>query len=199
MTRLVVGLTGGIASGKSAVACEFAKLGIDIIDTDVIARQLVEPDQEAYKAIVAYFGDDILQKDGQLDRQTLRERIFADSEAKQWLEQLLHPCIRAATKDAINAASSAYCMVVIPLLVETLPNPLLQRVLVVDCDETVQLKRLLARDNIDTNLAKKMIAQQASRAARLEIADDIVENNGDLAQLKQAVKSLDAKYLHETC
>ena len=191
---LVIGLTGGIASGKSAVAHLFAELGISIIDTDRIAHQLVEPGQPALESIIKHFGPAIVDHEGKLNRQRLREIIFANPSDKQWLESLLHPLIRTATAEQIQHATSGYCIVVIPLLYETWPNPLLNRVLVVNCEPKIQRQRLLLRDDISETLAHTMIAQQANTEERLSIADDVIENNGDLDQLSADVLILHNKY-----
>lgn len=191
---LVVGLTGGIASGKSAVADLFAELGITIIDTDIIARQLVEPGQNAYQKIVDHFGTEVVNSDGQLNRAQLRQKIFTNPDEKQWLELLLHPLIRNITAQRIQLADSNYCIVVIPLLYETWPNPLLDRVLVVDCTPELQLQRLIQRDKLSDELAHSIIAQQASRTERLSLADDIIENNDNLTVLTKIVRKMDSKF-----
>lgn len=192
---LVIGLTGGIASGKTTVAELFAEQGITIIDTDIIAREVVMPGTKAHTAIVEQFGSDILQVDQQLDRQQLRQQIFADANAKQWLEDLLHPLIREQSATAIAASHSAYAILAIPLLYETWPNPLINRVLVVDCDIEQQRQRLLKRDTISPELAEQMLAQQATREQRLSIADDVITNDGSLDELAVAVLELHKKYL----
>lgn len=191
---LVVGLTGGIASGKSAVADLFAELDITIIDTDIIARQLVEPGQNAYQKIVDHFGTEVVNSDGQLNRAQLRQKIFTNPDEKQWLELLLHPLIRNITAQRIQLADSNYCIVVIPLLYETWPNPLLDRVLVVDCTPELQLQRLIQRDKLSDELAHSIIAQQASRTERLSLADDIIENNDNLTVLTKIVRKMDSKF-----
>lgn len=191
---LVIGLTGGIASGKTAVANLFTEFGITIIDTDKIAHQLVEPGKAPYQKIIDKFGSEILHKNSQLNRPALRERIFANPDDKQWLESLLHPLIREITAFQIEQANSDYCIVVIPLLYETWPNPLLDRVLVIESNPDIQLQRLLLRDDISKTLAHSMIKQQASNAQRLSLADDVIKNEADLDQLLTDVSKMHYKY-----
>lgn len=191
---MVIGLTGGIASGKSAAAHFFAELGINVIDTDDVARQVVAPSQPAYSKIIEHFGSDILDEDQQLDRQQLRQIIFNNTDEKQWLEHLLHPLIREISANKIASSQSSYCILVIPLLFETWPNPLVDRVLVIDCLSSTQLKRLTERDAIDKTLAKKILQQQASRQQRLSIADDTIENNNSMIELRQAILTLHEYY-----
>ncbi|MBY0378038.1 MAG: dephospho-CoA kinase [Gammaproteobacteria bacterium] len=190
-----VGLTGGIASGKSTVANLFARHGITIVDTDVIARQVVLPGQNAYEAILTYFGDFIVDHTGYLDRTKLREIIFKDKHKRLWLENLLHPLIRRQMIDAINEATSAYCIAVIPLLIETLPYPELNRILLVDVSVDTQIKRLKERDKFDEPMIKNILAAQIHRKERLAHADDVLINEGDLLTLTQAVDRLHKQYL----
>lgn len=193
---LKVGMTGGIASGKTQAANLFAKFGCDIIDTDVIARELVDIDMPAWKAIVARFGQTILQSDNNLDRTQLKLIVFNNSLEKKWLEKLLHPMIRAAVSEAIaHRVKSLYCIIVIPLLVETLPNANIDRILVIDVDEKIQLQRLLQRDNLSVSMAKSIIYSQISRQKRLTAADDIIENNASLFELEYAVQKMHSFYL----
>jgi len=192
---LVVGLTGGIACGKTAVSNAFSNLGIDIIDTDIIAREIVEPGQVALQEIENAFGKEVLQSDGRLNRKKLREIIFSDSSAKQQLEKITHPKIRVKTDEQIKASSSPYCIVVIPLLFETTPNPLINRILVVDCLPEVQLERLIERDNMTKETALNIINQQTSRETRLNGADDVIENNDSSDALTTKVNSLHQKFL----
>lgn len=192
---LVIGLTGGIASGKSLVGNFFTQYGIDVFDTDTIARECVQPTTPAYKKLVEHFGTEILDNQLKIDRSKLRKIIFHDSEQKKWLETLLHPLIRQRTKELISSSISPYCLVIIPLLYETWPNPLIDRVLVVDCEPQIQLKRLKNRDNIDQQLANKMLQQQASREQRLSIANDIVTNNNGMEQLYKDIDELHKHYL----
>lgn len=196
-TVLRVGLTGGIASGKSAVAELFASLGATIIDTDIIAREVVAPGQSGLAEIVAAFGPDILQANGTLDRAALRQLVFAEPALKQRLESILHPLIHAATLAIADATmnTSVYQVFVIPLLAESNFIDLVDRVLVVDCPTELQRARLMARDNESENSADAIIKTQTSRKARLAIADDIINNDSDLAELESAVHALHQQYL----
>ena len=192
-----VGLTGGVASGKSAVASKFAALGIAIIDADVAARDVVAPGQPALAEIAATFGADVLQADGQLDRATLRRHVFGDDDARRRLEGILHPRIRLALHDDARRATGPYVIVAIPLLAEgggRTVYPWLDRILVVDVHRDVQIERVMRRDGIDAVLAERMLAAQASRQARLAIADDVVVNDGTLEALDAHVAALDRRY-----
>ena len=193
-----IGLTGGIASGKSTVADMFAELGIDIVDTDVIAREVVEPGQPALEEIREAFGDDVIDDTGQLDRRQLRAIVFADAAKRRQLEGILHPRIREEAARQSAAAASPYHLVVVPLMVESPMRGEMSRVLVVDCSEGTQLKRLLARDLESEDQARRMLAAQASRDDRLAIADDVVRNDGDLDETKQQVVELHDFYLSLT-
>ena len=183
----IVGLTGGIASGKTAVSDRFASLGVPVIDTDIIARQLVEPGEETLAKVVEAFGDDILDQEGNLRRRRLREIIFSDPDKQDLLENILHPAIRAEARHQVSQADADYCMVVIPLLAESGHFEWLDRVLVVDVPEEVQIERLTARDDVSMEQAKASLAAQASREARLELADDVIDNSGDIEDLDKAV------------
>jgi len=192
--RFRVGLTGGIASGKTTVANHFAELGVPIIDTDIIARQLVRRGEPALDEIRQRFGDSVFNGSGELDRSAMRKLIFSDDELRIALENILHPRIGAETRSRSAATAGAYHMIVVPLLVS---SPLLQfveRVLVVDCDEDTQLERLLARDGGSARQARKIISAQASRDERLAIADDVISNDRGLAEMQQQVVQLDKKY-----
>src|SRR4249919_521891 len=192
-----VGLTGGIASGKSAVADRFAARGIAVVDADVAARDVVAPGQPALAEIVAAFGDDVLQADGTLDRAALRRHVFGDDAARRRLEAILHPRIRVRMHDQAQRAGGPYVIVAIPLLAEgggRLAYPWLDRILVVDVPREVQLARLVRRDGIEVALAERMLAAQADRAARLAIADDVIVNDGALASLDAEVDALDRRY-----
>jgi dephospho-CoA kinase len=191
----LVGLTGGIASGKTTVANLFAALGVPIIDTDLLAREVVAPGTALLGEIAGHFGPDILAADGSLDRRALRERVFKDPAERLWLEQRTHPAIRALTDERTHAAMGPYCMVAIPLLVETGGKERFQRVLVVDCEPDLQVARLMARDGIARAAAERMLAAQVPRAARLSVADDIIRNDGDLASLRSQVEKLHREYL----
>jgi dephospho-CoA kinase len=190
-----VGLTGGIASGKTTVANLFAALGVTIVDTDLLAREVVEPGTALLAEIAAHFGAGILASDGSLNRRALRERVFADANERRWLEERTHPAIRALTDARCEAAPGPYCIVAIPLLVETQGQSRFNRVLVVDCDPEIQLARLMARDGITRDAAVKMLAAQVSRDARLAVADDVIRNDGDVAALRDQVERLHREYV----
>jgi len=193
---LTIGLTGGIASGKSSVAAQFAALGVPIIDTDQIARELVIPGQPALQGIVEHFGTQALLADGQLDRAWLRQRIFNDAQERAALNAIMHPRIRARVEDELSTLTTTpYAIVVIPLLVESQNyDDMVQRVLLVDLDETEQLRRLMARDGIDAMQARAALNAQASRAQRLARADDVIDNNGSAVALAPQVSRLHTHY-----
>jgi dephospho-CoA kinase len=191
---LRIGLTGGIASGKSTVARMFAALGVPVIDTDEIARAVVAPGQPALAEIVAAFGPGYLATDGTLDRRRLRHHVFADPGARSRLERMLHPHIEAATLAAMAAAGGPYQIIVVPLLVEAGFGRHVDRVLVIDCPEDLQRERLGARDGSSAQEAGRMLAAQASRAERLRHGDDVLTNEGDLDALRQGVADLHRRY-----
>jgi dephospho-CoA kinase len=190
-----VGLTGGIASGKTTVANLFAALGVTIIDTDLLAREVVAPGTGLLAEIAAHFGEDILAADGSLDRRQLRERVFADPAERRWLEERTHPAIRELTDRRSTAGKGPYSMFAIPLLVETHGEDRFDRVLVVDCETELQVARLMARDGITRDAAHGMLAAQVSREARLAVADDVVHNDGDIAGLRDQVGRLHRQYV----
>lgn len=192
---LRIGLTGGIACGKSAAADAFARLGVTVIDTDRIARELVEPGQPALADIVALFGKDIVDAGGTLDRPRLRKRIFADAHDRRRLEAILHPAIRRVAIERAERCTSAYCILVIPLLAQHRDEYPLDRILVIDCPEPVQRERLARRDALSAGDIEAALAAQASRAARLSLADDIIRNDGDMQHLAEEVRQLHARYL----
>ncbi|MBB5881284.1 dephospho-CoA kinase [Xanthomonas arboricola] len=197
MSDFIVGLTGGIASGKSALAAEFEKLGVPVIDADVVARQVVAPGP-ILDAITEQFGREILLPDGTLNRQALRKIVFADPTQRRTLEAITHPAIRAELQRAAHAANSPYAVVAIPLLAEAggrTAYPWLDRILVVDAPVAMQHARLMQRDGITPDLADQMIAAQTSRAQRLTIADDVVVNQSQTAYLTQAALELHIRYL----
>jgi dephospho-CoA kinase len=193
--RFRVGLTGGIASGKTTVANLFAALGVPIVDTDAIAREVVAPGSPLLPRIAERFGAGILAPDGTLDRRALREKVFAREADRRWLEELTHPAIRELTDARSAAAAGPYVMVAIPLLVETQGGKRFSRVLVVDCDPELQLARLQARDRLTRAAAEKMLAAQVSRAERLSAADDVIHNDGDIARLRDQVETLHRGYV----
>jgi len=190
-----VGLTGGIASGKSAVSRLFASHGVPIIDSDEIARALLAPGNALTGAVFTRFGAELQRADGSLDRALLRARVFADSAARRDLEQLLHPAIAARAQQLGEVAGGPYQIYVVPLLIEAGVRERYDRVLVVDCPESLQLSRLLARDGIGLSLAHAMLAAQAPRAARLAAADDVIDNADGVEALAPQVAALHAKYL----
>jgi dephospho-CoA kinase len=194
---LVVGLTGGVASGKSTVRQHFQALGINCIDADEIAKALSQPGEKCFAKITAHFGPKILKKSGVLDRAALRKIIFQNPEEKKWLEDLLHPEIRLRIQQAIAQTASAYCVVEIPLLAESNDIHFIDRVLVVDAAANLQISRLTERDGIDQSSAERILANQASREQRLAIADDIINNNGSPEALANAVKQQHQRYLQQ--
>jgi len=189
-----VGLTGGIASGKTTVADSFAELGVPVIDTDVIARQVVEPGGLALQEIQERFGDGVIAESGELNRSAMRKLIFSDDELRIALENILHPRIGAETRRQSAAAEGDYQVIVVPLLVGSPLLTFVDRVLVVDCDEDTQVQRLLARDAETTQQARNIIAAQASRDERLAIADDIFVNDLGFEKCREQVKALDQIY-----
>lgn len=195
MSRFRVGLTGGIACGKTTVANLFAALGVPIVDTDLLAREVVAPGSALLARIAEHFGPAVIAADGSLDRRALRERVFADPEERRWLEALTHPAIRALTDERSAAAPGPYAIVAIPLLVETQGVARFSRVLVVDCDPELQIARVQARDGITREAAKAMIAAQVPRETRLAAAHDVIRNDGDLAALRDQVEKLHRAYL----
>lgn len=197
MSRFVIGLTGGIAAGKSEVSRRFEALGITVADADLAARTVVAPGSEGLARIAAHFGDTILQADGQLDRAALRARIFDSAQARQALEAITHPAIRQLLRESCEQAEGPYAIAAIPLLTEAggrQQYPWLDRILVVDVPVAVQHARLMQRDGIDAALADRMIAAQASRQARLALADDVVVNDGHPDHLQAHVERLDRAY-----
>jgi dephospho-CoA kinase len=190
-----VGLTGGIASGKSTAAKFFGALGVPIIDTDQLARDVVEPGQPPLEQLVERFGSSILTPDGHLDRPALRNIVFSDPKARADLEALTHPAIGAAVEARSAAAGGIYQVLVIPLLVEKNLGPQLNRVLVVDCDEELQIRRLQARDGSTLEQARAILNAQASRATRLKAANDVIKNVGDMGAVRDQVAALHARYL----
>ncbi|MGL1958659.1 MAG: dephospho-CoA kinase [Colwellia sp.] len=204
MSNFVVGLTGGIGSGKSTVTEFFIQLGVNVVDADIVARDVVSPDSPALSAISQHFGKAYIQTDGQLNRALLRTRIFSNETDKLWLNNLLHPLIRLHLTKQVNAAKSQYCLLVAPLLIENKLNHLVNKVLVVDVSESTQLQRTLARDNSSAAEIKSIIASQCSRSHRNSFADDIIYNDtnkntnsdtSNLEQIKERVNTLHLQYL----
>jgi len=195
MSKFIIGLTGGIGSGKTTVSDIFAELNIDVIDADIAARTVVAPGSKALTAIKEHFGAEILDHHGQLNRAKLRSRIFSDEQDKTWLNNLLHPLIRQEILAQIAQAKSRYCLLVAPLLLENNLHKLVNRVLVVNVDETQQVARTVARDPSSAAEVKRIIASQMSSEQRLSFADDVINNQDtSLADVRQQVRNLDQKY-----
>ncbi|HDZ10403.1 dephospho-CoA kinase [Pseudohongiella sp.] len=192
---LIIGVTGGIGSGKTAATDAFAALGITVVDADLVSRDVVQPGQPALAAIAEHFGRTILLAEGNLNRKALREIIFREPAAKQWLEALLHPLIRQAIISRLQQSDSAYTLLSSPLLLETDQQTLCSRVLVIDAPESLQLERTVVRDNSSPDTIKAIMASQFSRQQRLDKADDIIVNDGDLLALHNAVQTLHKTYL----
>ena len=193
--RFRVALTGGAGSGKSRTAAAFSRLGVDIIDADVIAHSLTAPGSPITQQIAAVFGNDLLDAAGSLRRRALRERVFTNPAERQRLEEILHPSIRAAMLQQAEYPGSPYCLLVIPLLIETSQQELADRVLVVDATAAHQQQRLMARDGLTPTQATQMLAAQTSREARLVWAHDVIDNNGDEQWLERQVAQLHARYM----
>lgn len=191
----IVALTGGIGSGKSTIAEHFAKLGAGIVDADIIARLAVEKGSDALTKIAAHFGENILNEHGELNRKALREHIFNNDAERLWLNQLLHPIILQMTFSHFDKIDAPYILWVVPLLIETDLQKYADRVLVIDVDPKVQLNRIIQRDNIDENLAKKMLLSQLSNKERLQYANDIIKNNNGIDKLPPIINKLHQKYI----
>lgn len=195
MKPWILGLTGGIGSGKSAAAERFAELGVHVVDADQVARSVVEPGSAALAQIVDRFGVPILASSGELNRAALRERIFTSVEDRHWLERLLHPLIRQEIWASLSRAESPYAVLVSPLLVESRQHEQVDRVLVVDVPEDLQLQRVLARDQVSEDQVRAILAAQARREDRLRQANDVLVNDRDLSWLRQEVDRLHDRYL----
>jgi dephospho-CoA kinase len=195
MSNFVVGITGGIGSGKTTVTDLFAKYAIEVIDADVIAREVVEPGTPALKAIIHKFGESALDQSGSLDRAKLRSLVFNDIEVKNWLNQLLHPAIRRQMLLQTQQAKSDYCLLSVPLLVENKLNEQVDRVVIVDVDEPTQLRRTLLRDKTNEKQIRTIMSAQATRQQRLEVANDVIDNNGGIDALFKQVFQLHQYYL----
>ncbi|MBL4582428.1 MAG: dephospho-CoA kinase [Gammaproteobacteria bacterium] len=193
--KTIVGLTGGIGSGKSAAAKIFLALGVEVIDADALAREVVELGQPALSDIAAHFGDGILTTEGNLDRAALRSIVFSNPEHKSWLEGLLHPLIAELLQRRLDATKSPYAILESPLLLETEQHKLVQRVLVIDADEETQIARALRRDGGDEKTIRSIIASQINRDERVQRADDLVPNEASLEQLKVNIEALHSKYM----
>lgn len=195
MSKFVVGLTGGIGSGKTTVANLFAAEGITLVDADIVAREVVAPGSEGLEAIVTHFGAEILTPEGELDRAKLRQRIFSHPEEREWLNQLLHPMIRQEMLAQVEKATSAYVIMVVPLLFENGLDRLVNRTLVVDISPELQINRTVKRDNVDASQVNNIISSQCSRSEKLARADDIIDNQGEISTLKREVLALHQRYL----
>lgn len=193
--NFIVGLTGGIGSGKSVVAELFRSHDIEVVDADVAARKVVEPGSPALAAIVEHFGTIIIQPDGGLDRAKLRKIIFDSEQQRLWLEQLLHPAIGLWLGDKLEAANSPYAILESPLLLETSQHQMVDRTLIVDVSEAMQIKRACARDGNTPEQIKAIIATQMARDLRLERADDVIDNNSPVEALKEVVNRLHQIYI----
>jgi len=191
---LVIGLTGGIGSGKSTVAEMFAALGVPVIDMDHIARHVVEPGQPALTQITHEFGTNVLGADGHLNRRRLRELIFDSAEKRRSLEAILHPLIRQETERQLAKLDTAYCVIVIPLLLEANQRSLVDRILVVDVPETLQITRTMQRDGASTEEVQKILVAQMDRNSRLAAADDVIDNSAGLEKTRIRVAELDQQY-----
>ncbi|MGX9418542.1 dephospho-CoA kinase [Vibrio sp. WJH972] len=193
---LIIGVTGGIASGKTTVANLFQQhFGIEIVDADIIARDVVSLNSEGLLRITEHFGNKVIQDDGTLDRVALRHIIFSQPKEKAWLDNLLHPMIRRRMVEALDETHSPYTLLVIPLLVENNLQSMADRILVIDVDEEIQITRTMQRDEIDREHAKRIVASQASRQQRLAVADDVIKNQFSNDELLQMVTKLHQKYL----
>lgn len=196
MSTFIVGLTGGIGSGKTAVSDRFAAKGVDIVDADIASRVVVEPGRPALTSIAEHYGAEVIQPDGALDRAALRAHVFSDEAERKWLERLLHPLINEYIAEQLSAATSAYAILVNPLLLETSQHKrFTQRVLVVDVPVEVQIERTMARDDNPRSQVEAIIAAQISRDDRLAAADDVIRNDQGFDVLDAEVNALHAKYL----
>jgi dephospho-CoA kinase len=194
----VVGLTGGIGSGKSAAARAFENLGVRVIDADAIAHELTVPGGEAMHDIRSTFGSEYVTPEGALDRSRMRDLVFADAAKKQRLESILHPLIRRRSEELVRGATSPYVIMMVPLLVESQGfRSRYQRILVVDCPESLQIARVMRRSGLKEDEVRAIMAAQATRAARLAAADDVIDNSGELDRLEAQVVALHARYLQQ--
>ena len=192
---MIVGLTGGIGSGKSAAAKFFVELGVDLIDADNLAKNVLNKNSKGYELFINEFGEQYLDNNKNIDRDLLRKTIFNDSDKKNKLENIIHPQVRSDIEEFIKTSKSDYCIVVVPLIYETKSSSYYDRILVIDCDEEIQTKRSAIRDNTENKEIKKIISKQASREERLSIADDVILNNRTLDSLKEEVIKLHKKYI----
>ena len=192
---MIIGLTGGIGSGKSAAADFFSNLGIDTIDADDLAKDSLNMNSPGYKLFIKEFGEKYLDKNRNINRELLRKDIFNDPVTKLKLENIIHPLVRSSIQSFIDSYSSDYCIIIVPLIFETNSSKLYDRILVIDCDIETQISRTSKRDNQTNNEIKNIINKQASRDQRLSIADEVIENNGTLESLKSDVLEMHKKYM----
>lgn len=197
-TPYIIGLTGGIGSGKSTISCMFEKLGAEVVDADKISHSIVSKNKPLYKEIVKHFGSDILDEKKELNRPALRNIIFNDSKEKAWLEALMHPAIKSTILEIIKKSQKPYIILSVPLLLESGNYDFVDRVLVIDVPESVQLERIGKRDNISRELAQSIIKSQMSRSERNKRADDIIVNDAPFEDISKLVKQLDGKYQQAT-
>lgn len=195
---LIVGLTGGIASGKTTATEFFSSLGVPVLDADLIVHELLKPGTASYAEIIHVFGPDIVQNDGELNRKKLRQLIFSDIKLRQQLESLLHPEVRKVLKNQLNKTQALYCIVSIPLLVETHQQDLMHRILVIDTPEETQIQRLQQRNDFSSAEIKAILAAQATRDERLAAADDVIVNNTDIESFKDQLKKIHQTYVSLT-
>lgn len=194
---LVIGITGGIGSGKTTVANLFSSLGVPVIDADELARQVVTPGQPAYEEIVQFFGPTVVSESGELDRRQLRERVFSNPENRAHIENIIHPRVYAQMNRQLDRLDVPYAIVVVPLLIETGGRDLVNRVLVVDSPEKLQIARTTRRDGTTSAAVEKILSAQMDRSSRLSAADDVIENDASEEALEEAVRELHQKYLTE--
>lgn len=191
----VVGITGGIGSGKTAVTDKLLTYGITIVDADIVSREVVEPGKPALQSIAEHFGEDILLSDGQLNRGKLRSLVFQNTEERKWLEQLLHPIIYSEIQKQLTNADSEYAVLVSPLLIETSQHLMVNRILVIDVPESLQIQRASSRDGVTEEQVKAIMKAQTSRQERMAKADDIITNDKDLIHLEKEIEKLHHFYL----
>ena len=192
---MIIGLTGGIGSGKSAAAALFKDIGIDLIDADDLARDSLSINSEGYKLFIEEFGDKYLDENKNINRELIRKLIFNDSDAKSKLENIIHPIVRSGIETFIKNTKSDYCIIVVPLIFETNSSKIYDRILVIDCDVGVQISRTSKRDNQTKSDIENIVNKQATREQRLSIADEVIVNNGSLDLLRNEVLKIHKKYL----
>ena len=192
---MIIGLTGGIGSGKSAAASVFKDLGIDLIDADDLARDSLNINSKGYKLFINEFGEKYLDENKDINRELLRKDIFNDPATKIKLENIIHPFVRSGIQDFINSSKSDYCIIVVPLIYETGSSKLYDRILVIDCDVDIQIERTFKRDNQNKSEIENIINKQATREERMSIADEVILNNGSTEHLKNSILNIHKKYM----